>query len=336
MFESSTDSLKADSDLLKFNGDEAGSSNDASESDTVAADSNIAAVESNVDAAESSSAVAESNIEPLVITHLFPTLLNLYGDNGNVRVLEQRIRWRGIPVQVERIEDPNDVDLSHSDIVFIGGGPDREQHQASAGLSELREQLVTYVEDGGALLAICGGYQIIGKEWLMGDEEVPGLSLVDITTKRAEGGSHNRLVGNIVLNSPLAATPVVGFENHAGRTYLGADVESFGRIVGSQGSGNNDDDHADGVIYKNLIGSYLHGPLLAKNPEVADALIAKALKRRIRKADTSVRPMAATSEAITQESIAVLPEQALLPLEQLDDTVELRANENMRKKLGVK
>ncbi len=246
---------------------------------------------------------------PLTIVHLFPTLLNLYGDNGNVRVLAQRARWRGIPVNVVCVESPEEVNIAVADIVFIGGGPDREQHQASAGLSQLREQLVRFVEDDGALLAICGGYQIIGKEWLMADEEVPGLSLVDLTTKRAEGGSRNRLVGNIVLNSPLAKTPVVGFENHAGRTYLGEGVEPFGTVFGAHGFGNNDSDHADGVRYKNLIGSYLHGPLLAKNPEIADVLISRALARR------------AGHE---------------VELGALDDAVELNANSNMRKRLNVK
>ena len=246
---------------------------------------------------------------PLTIVHLFPTLLNLYGDNGNVRVLAQRARWRGIPVKVVRVEDPANADLAQADIVFIGGGPDREQHQASAGLSQLREQLVAFVESDGPLLAICGGYQIIGKEWLMAGEEVPGLSLVDLTTKRAEGGSHNRLVGNIVLNSPLSQVPVVGFENHAGRTYLGAGLKPFGAVAGSHGFGNNDTDHADGVCYKNLIGSYLHGPLLAKNPDIADVLLSRAVARRVGR-------------------------DVALPA--LDDSAELNANENMRRKLNMK
>lgn len=247
----------------------------------------------------------------LTIVHLFPTLLNLYGDNGNVRVLAQRARWRGIPVNLVRAESADDVDLSQADIVFVGGGPDREQHQAQAGLSQLRDQLVRFVESDGPLLAICGGYQIIGEEWLMGDESVPGLSLVDLTTKRAEGGSHNRLVGNIVLDSPLANTPVVGFENHAGRTYLGKGVQPFGKVLGGNGFGNNDSDHADGACYRNLVGSYLHGPLLAKNPEIADALIERALKRN--------------------QQLS-----AYLPLAPLNDDAELNANENMRKRLNVK
>ena len=259
--------------------------------------------------------IAPVDMEPLVIAHLFPTLLNLYGDNGNVRVLEQRLKWRGIPVRIVRVEDPADFDAQTADIVFIGGGPDREQHQASEGLSQLREKLLDYVQDDGTLLAICGGYQIIGDEWLLGSEEVPGLSLVDVTTKRAEGGSHNRLVGNIVLESSLVQMPVVGFENHAGRTFLGEGLAPFGNVIGSNGSGNNDSDHADGVLYKNLIGSYLHGPLLSKNPQVADVLIQRALERRARKAGA---------------------QSPALPLADLDDRAERNANEAMCKKLGVK
>ncbi len=255
---------------------------------------------------------APQDMEPLVIAHLFPTLLNLYGDNGNVRVLAQRARWRGIPVEVVNVDDAQDADFATADLVFLGGGPDREQHQASAGLMALRDDLKAYVENGGPFLAICGGYQIIGEKWLMGDEEVPGLGLVDITTVRAAGGSHDRLVGNIVIKSPLAETPLVGFENHAGRTYLGEGLEPLGTVVGQHGNGNNEKDHADGVRYKNLIGSYLHGPLLSKNPELADELLRRALERHQQR---------------TGDTVELAP---------LDNTEEERANAAMRKKLGIK
>ena len=291
-----------------------GAAADAASADTVAAGVKTVGSASGLPVG-GDAVIAPVDMEPLVIAHLFPTLLNLYGDNGNVRVLEQRLKWRGIPVRIVRVEDPADFDAQTADIVFIGGGPDREQHQASEGLSQLREKLLDYVQDDGTLLAICGGYQIIGDEWLLGSEEVPGLSLVDVTTKRAEGGSHNRLVGNIVLESSLVQMPVVGFENHAGRTFLGEGLAPFGNVIGSNGSGNNDSDHADGVLYKNLIGSYLHGPLLSKNPQVADVLIQRALERRARKAGA---------------------QSPALPLADLDDRAERNANEAMCKKLGVK
>ncbi|WP_101720924.1 MurT ligase domain-containing protein [Eggerthella timonensis] len=270
------------------------------------------------DAPARSSSGAERQAAPasapsLTIAHLFPDLLNLYGDGGNVRILEQRLRWRGIPVEVKRVNHGEAVDLSGVDLVMLGGGPDREQRLASDELMGMRDQLRAYVEDGGVLLAICGGYQILGHEWLLGDEVVKGLGIVDMTTERASGGSGDRLIDNIVLTSPLAKRPVVGYENHAGRTHLGAGVEPFGSVASATGHGNNDADKQDGVRYKNVVGTYLHGPLLAKNPEVADDLLARALDR-----------------------LAARTGQPAIRLEPLDDAVEQDANDAMTKKLGVR
>lgn len=244
---------------------------------------------------------------PLRIVHLFPELMNLYGDGGNVRVLRRRCEWRGIPVEVEQVHHGQTTDLSQADIVFLGGGPDREQHLASQELLEMREDIRAYVENDGVLLAICGGYQILGREWLLGDEMLEGLGILSMTTKRAEGGSGNRLIGNIVLDSPLAERPVVGYENHAGRTYLDPDGQPFGKVVG-EGHGNNDDSGADGMLYRNVVGSYLHGPLLGKNPEVADHLIAKAVENRT---------------------------GAPMHLPRMADAVELAANAYMAKRCGA-
>ncbi|WP_418830742.1 MurT ligase domain-containing protein [Paraeggerthella sp.] len=249
---------------------------------------------------------------PLVIAHLFPDLLNLYGDGGNVRILERRLRDRGVAVEVKRVNHGQSVDLADVDLVFLGGGPDREQRLASTELMRMRDELRAFVEDDGVLLAICGGYQILGKEWLLGDEVVEGLGIVDMTTERA-AGSADRLIDNIVLDSPLAQMPVVGYENHAGRTRLGAGVQAFGRVVSSVGHGNNDDDKQDGVLYKNVVGTYLHGPLLAKNPQVADALLARALERRAARAEVPAPSLAA-----------------------LDDTAEKAANEYLCKRLNVR
>lgn len=246
---------------------------------------------------------------PLRIVHLFPDLLNLYGDGGNVRVLAQRCRWRGIPVKVEAVHYGEEAHLDQADIVMLGGGPDREQKLASEVLSAMKEELRTFIEGDGALLAICGGYQILGHRWLMGDEEVEGLSLINAETLRA-GTGFNRLIDNIVLSSPLAELPVVGYENHAGRTKLGMGMQPFGKVVSQVGHGNDDISGADGVHYRNCIGTYLHGPLLGKNPEIADYLIAAALQRRLGLA----APM------------------ALAPL---DDSVERAANAYMASRLGV-
>ena len=261
------------------------------------------------DAAASASATATSE-PPVVITHMLPDLLNLYGDGGNVRILEQRLRWRGIPVEVRRIQHGEAVDFSQVDLVFMGGGPDREQKLASEQLLAMRDELAAYVEGDGPLLAICGGYQILGRQWLWGDELVPGLGLIDMETRRP-GTSADRLIDNMVLESPLAAHPVVGYENHAGRTYLGEGVEGFGRVVSSCGHGNNDDDRVEGARYKNVVGTYSHGPLLSKNPEVADWLLARALERRAERTGT--------------------PAADLAPL---DDSAELAANASMVKRLS--
>ena len=261
------------------------------------------------DAAASASATATSE-PPVVIAHMLPDLLNLYGDGGNVRILEQRLRWRGIPVEVRRIQHGEAVDFSQVDLVFMGGGPDREQKLASEQLLAMRDELAAYVEGDGPLLAICGGYQILGRQWLWGDELVPGLGLIDMETRRP-GTSADRLIDNMVLESPLAAHPVVGYENHAGRTYLGEGVEGFGRVVSSCGHGNNDDDRVEGARYKNVVGTYSHGPLLSKNPEVADWLLARALERRAERTGT--------------------PAADLAPL---DDSAELAANASMVKRLS--
>lgn len=243
--------------------------------------------------------------EPLRIVHLFPDLLNLYGDGGNVNILEKRCLWRGIPVEVEAIHYGQSTDLAQADIVVMGGGPDREQKLASEGLFAMKDDIKRYVENGGVLLAICGGYQILGENWLMGDESVEGLSIIDAKTVRA-GKGFDRLIDNIVLESPIAKLPVVGFENHAGRTKLGKDAKPFGTVISTVGHGNDDTSGADGVVYKNTIGTYLHGPLLGKNPEVADHLIACALFNKFGKP---------------------------CPLDPLDDEVEIEANTVMVSRL---
>lgn len=247
--------------------------------------------------------------DAVIIAHLFPDLLNLYGDGGNMRILEQRLRWRGIPVEVRRVEHGQTIDLHEVDLVFLGGGPDREQALAAEQLMGMREQLAAYAEAGGPILAICGGYQILGKTWLAAEGEVPGLGILDIETRRA-GDATDRLISDIALDSPLADHPVVGYENHASRTFLGPEVKPFGRVISRTGHGNNDTDRADGAVAGNILGTYLHGTLLAKNPEVADWLLERALARHALRTGGST-PV----------------------IEPLNDTVELAANAAMMKRL---
>lgn len=279
---------------------EGGSREDAPASgDHVAASAPAAAAPTPtaVDGAASASApaIADEQDPPLVIAHMFPDLLNLYGDGGNVRALEQRCRWRGIPVEVRRVEHGQTIDLSEVDLAFLGGGPDREQKLASSQLMRMRDDIARFVEEDGALLAICGGYQILGKTWLLGEEEVEGLGVLDIETHRP-GTSADRLIGNVVLDSTVASRPVVGYENHAGRTYLSAGMKALGSV--RAGKGNNGEDGVDGALHRNVVATYLHGPLLPKNPEVADYLIRAALKRRSARTGVSACELAPLDDAV--------------------------------------
>lgn len=270
---------------------------------------------------EGSSTPKLQGTNPVRIAHMLPDLLNLYGDGGNVRVLEERLAWRGIPVEVERVCYGDAIDLDDVDMIVLGGSPDKEQRLASEELEKMRDDLAAYVEECGPLLAICGSYQMLGRTWLLDDEEVPGLGILQIETRRP-GTSTDRLIGDIVLDVPFASHPVVGFENHAGRTYLDEGVQPFGRVISEAGIGNNEEarPHADGVIYKNVIGTYLHGPLLSKNPEVADHLLEKALERRAKRDGVA-------TQAETQAEVTAQAEARAEPLSPLDDSEELAANQ---------
>lgn len=243
------------------------------------------------------------DVKPLTIVHLFPELLNLYGDGGNVIALTRRLQWRGLPVEVREVGMGDAMDFSQADIVFIGGGADREQMIVKDAMVARKSELSAYVADGGVLLAVCGGYQFLGHSYAMDDVVVEGLGVIDMETVRGEG----RLIGNAVIQSDICDAPIVGFENHGGRTTLGSDAKPLGRVLGKT-FGNNGEDGFEGVHQGNLIGTYLHGPLLPKNPQVADYLIAQAYKRR--------------GDA--------------LELAQLDDAIELEANRVMAKRLNVR
>ena len=242
------------------------------------------------------------DVKPLTIVHLFPELLNLYGDGGNVIALTRRLQWRGLPVEVREIGMGDAMDFSQADIVFIGGGADREQMIVKDAMVARKSELSAYVADGGVLLAVCGGYQFLGHSYAMDDVVVEGLGVIDMETVRGEG----RLIGNAVIQSDICDAPIVGFENHGGRTTLGSDAKPLGRVLGKT-FGNNGEDGFEGVHQGNLIGTYLHGSLLPKNPQVADYLIAQAFDRR----------------------------GDVLELAPLDDTIELEANRVMAKRLGI-
>lgn len=211
------------------------------------------------------------------ILHLFPDLLNQYYDSGNIICMKKRLEWRGIDCEIKTVmRDDSMAKLDDVDIIFIGGGADREQLYVCRHLLEYKNELQNYVEDNGSMLAICGGYQLLGNYYRTKSETINGLGLLDIYTEIGKG----RLTGNVVLEADFLEKPrnmVVGFENHGGRTYIGSH-QPFGRVI--CGNGNSDNCGCDGVIYKGVIGSYLHGPLLPKNPELCDYILIKAIKRR--------------------------------------------------------
>lgn len=208
------------------------------------------------------------------ILHLYPDLLNLYGDKGNIECMRSRLVWRGIDAEVVAYTcEDTGFDLSDIDIVFIGGGSDREQKIVCSRLLEHKDALKSYVEDGGSLVAVCGGYQLLGKYYKLQDETIEGLDILDIYTEQGK----KRLIGNIVLETDFIDEKIVGFENHGGRTYIGEHTP-LGRVA--YGYGNDEKSGAEGVIYKNVVATYLHGPLLPKNPALCDYILTNALKRK--------------------------------------------------------
>ncbi len=232
---------------------------------------------------------------------LYPEQMNIYADRGNILLLRRRCEWRGIGFSYAAAGPGDGIDPKAHDLLYVGGGQDRDQQVVAADLvATKRDALAAAVDDGAVMLAVCGGYQLLGHSYQLGEERLPGLGLADLETVREPGP---RLIGNVAIEVDLGEGPRVlaGFENHGGRTYLGPGAEPLGRVV--KGHGNNGKDGHEGVRRGNLIGTYLHGPLLPKNAWLADLLIAQALERRY-----GARPS----------------------LEPLDDELELQAQECAR------
>ena len=242
---------------------------------------------------------------PLRVLALYPDLMNIYADRGNLTVLERRCAWRGIGFELTGAGIGDEVDPEAHDLLYLGGGQDRDQALCAQDLATVKRDAVHAAADRGtAILAVCGGYQLLGHGYAMGAERLPGVGLVDLETVRSNGP---RLIGNVAIEVELPGLDgprtLAGFENHAGRTHLGVGEQPLGRVL--SGHGNDGAGGHEGVRRGNIIGTYLHGPLLPKNTWFADWLIATATGR------------------------------ASATLEALDDRLELGAHASARRAAGV-
>jgi lipid II isoglutaminyl synthase (glutamine-hydrolysing) len=209
---------------------------------------------------------------------LYPDQMNIYADRGNILFLRRRCEWRGIGFSQAAAGPGEAVDPSAHDLIYVGGGQDRDQRAVAADMVETkRDALAEAVSDGAVLLAVCGGYQLLGSSYQLGEERIEGLGIAALHTVREAGP---RLIGNVSIEVDLGTGPKVlaGFENHGGRTYIDPGGEPLGCVL--HGHGNNGRDGLEGIVRGNLIGTYLHGPLLPKNAWLADELIARAIGRR--------------------------------------------------------
>jgi lipid II isoglutaminyl synthase (glutamine-hydrolysing) len=214
----------------------------------------------------------------LRICALYPDLMNIYADRGNLLLLERRCGWRGIGFDITPAGLGEAIDPEAHDLFYLGGGQDRDQLLCAQDLVETkRDALHAAAAAGKVILGVCGGYQLLGHSYAFGKEEVPGVELVDLRTVRSETGP--RLIGNVAIEVQLPGTDrprvLAGFENHGGRTHLGADEQPLGRVL--RGHGNTGESGFEGVIREGVIGTYLHGPLLPKNAWFADWLVQRAL-----------------------------------------------------------
>ncbi len=225
----------------------------------------------------------------LNICHLYPDLMDTYGDKGNILAIIYRCQKRGIDVSLEEVSVNQPLTTNIYDLFFFGGGQDQAQSIVGEDLLKKSDVLKKYIDSGSALLSICGGYQLLQKYFQTKEgQKIPGIGLFDAYTI----GSNDRMIQNLLIetdgslqtqiesaypSNDLPSTSLIGFENHSGKTYLGKSLKPLGSVLA--GSGNNGEDSTEGAIYKNAFGCYLHGSLLPKNPHFADFLIAKALEK---------------------------------------------------------
>ncbi len=222
-------------------------------------------------------ALSRGSSRTLRVCALYPDLMNIYADRGNLLVLQRRCQWRGIPFELAASGLGESLDAHAHDLFYIGGGQDRDQRLCAEDLLQTkRASLHEAAARGAVILGVCGGYQLLGHAYTIGEQEIEGVGLLDVRTVRDPGP---RLIGNVAIEVRLADNHeprvLAGFENHGGRTHLGADARALGRVI--KGHGNDGRSGEEGARHGTTIGTYLHGPLLPKNAWFADWLIATAL-----------------------------------------------------------
>lgn len=211
------------------------------------------------------------------VAHLYPNMMNIYADRGNIIALERHCAWRGIGFSATGFTLEEKIDWSEYDFFYLGGGQDRDQALVCDDLRGRGAGLVEAVAGGAVLLAVCGGYQLLGDYYITGGgERMEGVGLFKAHTVAGK----KRCIGNVVIESEIGGQrlTLAGFENHAGKTYLDPGQQPLGRVI--SGYGNNSEDKTEGIVCRNAIGTYLHGPLLPKNPAFAEYLIRQALRHR--------------------------------------------------------
>ena len=212
----------------------------------------------------------------LRICHLYGNLMNTYGDNGNLLMLQHRAKKLGYEVETTLISLEEDFNPDDFDIVMFGGGQDYEQTVIAKDLQNKKDALIQYIEDNGVVVAICGGFQLLGRYYVNASgERLNGISAIDVCTN---GQFPSRLIGDIEIFNEEFGETYLGYENHIGRTYLGKNMKPLGKVV--KGFGNNEEDHVEGCHYKNVFCSYFHGPILVRNQHLADRIIETAAERQ--------------------------------------------------------
>ena len=243
----------------------------------------------------------------LTIGWLYPELMNIYGDRGNIITLVKRCEWRGIKTQVKHLNPGfSDRELKNCDLLLMGGAQDSQQSIVNTDLKKHHKILSEKIDNGIPGLYVCGGFQFLGNYYKEADGTIiDGLSIFDLNTQNP-GEDSERLIGNIAIKPNIEGMnkPIIGFENHGGRTVLGSNIEPFGKVL--KGHGNNDDG-TEGAKYKNSFGTYMHGPILPKNPHFADYLLKLALEKKYEK----------------------------IELKNLDDSIEWQAHSSIAKRLQI-